>query len=609
VKARRDLRSPEANRPALITRGFSMSRKLPSSWLLSVLLGLAGLVSVQAQEARRIEAQDIPEPLRGWQEWATWDDKHRACPTPYNDARKHLCFWPSQLAVEVTAEGGRFELAVEVFHETWVPLPGSADAWPLEVTANGAAIPAIEHAGKPSVRLPAGKHRIQAVFRWKKIPQTLAIPPEIGVLALTVEGQPVTAPEWSAGGLLWLKPKAAPEQAEKDFVSVRAYSLLADGIPLTLTTQIELTVSGKSREEQLGRIFPEGWKLSELEGGIPVAVNDAGQLRAQVRAGKWTIRASAFRLDPPQEIRFPPEFAPLTKEQLIGFRAKPELRSAEIGGLPAVDVSQTTFPDEWRDLPVFRWETVSGFQLTERMRGMGERKPEGLTIARQLWLDDDGRGFTFQDAINGHSQQIWRLDAAEGLDLGAVSSAGQGQLITRNPQSGAPGVEIRTRRVDLQATGRIPRGAELSASGWRADAEQLNAQIHLPPGWRLVALFGADSVEGDWLTAWTLPRSLSAPAFNPRSFSHVGRLGRPPRVFCFWALVSRVRCAALCLARAARAHRVAAGGARGLDSPTGELVEMGRGGCAHCDPCAVHRSTNSAGDLSPTGAGDPHRIT
>jgi hypothetical protein len=32
----------------------------------------------------------------------------------------------------------------------------------------------------------------------------------------------------------------------------------------------------------------------------------------------------------------------------------------------------------------------------------------------------------------------------------------------------------------------------------------LNVTLNLPPGWRLLALFGADWVRADWLTAWSL---------------------------------------------------------------------------------------------------------
>ncbi len=57
---------------------------------------------------------------------------------------------------------------------------------------------------------------------------------------------------------------------------MKLYAALEDGIPLWLRTEIELTVSGKSREEDLGTILPEGWKLAAVESQIPVAIDDAG---------------------------------------------------------------------------------------------------------------------------------------------------------------------------------------------------------------------------------------------------------------------------------------------------------------------------------------------
>ncbi len=133
------------------------------------------------------------------------------------------------------------------------------------------------------------------------------------------------------------------------------------------------------------------------------------------------------------------------------------------------------------------------------------QKPEGLRIVRSFWLGEDGKSITYQDKVAGKMQQIWRLDAAAGQDLGSVRSAdGQGLLITKNPATGAPGVEIRVRDIDLQGAGRIPNRSNFSATGWQADADSLSASLNLPPGWRLFALFGADWTNGDWLTAWTL---------------------------------------------------------------------------------------------------------
>ena len=457
-----------------------------------------------AHGAPEATAREIPEPLQPWKEWATWDDADRACPSPYQDPTKHLCFWLSRLALEIDRTSGRFDLGVAVFSETWVPLPGGGDLWPVEVKANGTLLPVVEHDGHPSVKLPAGTYRLEGAYRWNEIPQSIPLPREVGILALTLEGTPVESPAWDSQGVLWLKRDGSSEEADKDFLGVKVYAVIEDGIPLWLRTEVELIVSGKSREEQIGSILPEGWRLAAVDSPIPVAVDDAGRMKAQVRTGKWTLQVDAFRLDDSKEFRYAPDARPAVANQLIAFRARPDFRMVEIVGAPSIDVSQTTFPEKWRNLPVYRWDTASPFRIEERMRGMGLQKPEGLNIARALWLDESGRGLTFRDQINGHMQQIWRLDAAPGQDLGAVRSGGQGQLITRNPQNGAAGIEIRTRDINLEAIGRIEGAKELSATGWRSDADALNVTLNLPPGWRLFALFGADWVRGDWLTAWTL---------------------------------------------------------------------------------------------------------
>ena len=184
--------------------------------------------------------------------------------------------------------------------------------------ANGAALPVVEHGGVPAVRLAAGTYKLEGVYRWNDIPQRIPLPREIGILALTLDGKPVDAPTWDAQGQLWLKRDGSTEEADKDFLSIKVYAALEDGIPVWLRSEIELIVSGKSREEDLGNILPEGWKLAAVESGIPVAVDEAGRMKAQVRAGKWTIRADAFRADNPKEIRYAPGAKPAVVEELDG---------------------------------------------------------------------------------------------------------------------------------------------------------------------------------------------------------------------------------------------------------------------------------------------------
>lgn len=472
-----------------------------------ILAGVLLLAAGSAGVARgQTEPREVPEPLQAWEEWATWDVQHRDCPTPYNSAKEHFCFWPSTLSLSADEQQGAWDVEITAFDETWVPLPGSTELWPMNVRDGGEALVVVERDGVPFTQLPAGRHQITGEFRWDQMPQKIAVPQQIGILSLTVGSSAVAIPNWDPQGNVWLK-RTQQEVAEEDSLTAQVYRVLEDGIPLWLRTEIDLSVSGKSREEDLGWILPEGWILSRVDSQLPVAVDEAGRMKAQVRAGKWQIHVSAFRTTDASEIRYAPDAVPTVDRELVAFRANPQLRLAEIEGLQAVDVTQTTFPrswPNWRDLPVYEWPTDTSFRLVQKMRGMGFEQPSGLTIGRKFWIDEDGRGLTYQDTVRGQMQRIWRLDVAEGSELGAIRIDGQGQLITENPATGAEGVEVRTRNLQLEAIGRIERTDNLPATGWQRSADSLVTTLMLPPGWRMFALFGADQVEGDWLTAWTL---------------------------------------------------------------------------------------------------------
>ncbi len=462
---------------------------------LSMILLAAGVAQAQPKE--------IPQALEPWKSWVLWGAQQPDCQTPFNASDQRICSWPFRLKLAADQEKGSWQFRVRVYEETWVSLPGNDQNWPFEVRANDERIPVVQRNGVPSVRLPVGLHDLAGEFRWRGMPQRIAVPQQIGLLSLVVDGVDMPTPIWDAAGNVWLRRLRVPA-AEKDLLALQVYRVVEDGMPLWLRTEIDLTVAGKSREEQIGWVLPEGWQLSLVESPIPVAVDDQGRMKAQVRAGKWKIQVHAFRNTDVDTFRFASGVQPVTGVELVGFRAKPDFRIAELEGVRSVDVSQTTFPDKWRDLPVFEWKTDSTFRLVQKMRGMGSQRPKGLTIDRHFWLDEDGRGMTYRDLVSGQLQQIWRLDVAASQQLGAVRSGGEHQLITTNPQTGANGVEIRDRNLTLEAIGRVDGTTELSATGWQADAESLKLSLSLPPGWRVFAVFGADRVDGDWLTAWSL---------------------------------------------------------------------------------------------------------
>ncbi len=463
------------------------------------ILGVALLTHFNALAERQIPAE-----LRDWQDWATWDARHRNCPTPYNNADRHVCFWPGELTLKAGAKSAEWTQRVIVFGETWVPLPGGGETWPLDVKVDGKAAPVVEREKRPGLKLSQGQYTLTGSFQWEnEMPQLIRVPREVGLLSLSLEGKKVDLPNWDEAGNLWLK-RARVEATDKDAIAAQVWRVLEDGIPLWLRSEIELSVSGKSREEELGTVIPEGWTIASVDSPVPVAVDEQGRMKAQVRAGKWIIHVDAFRAADAREFKFAADVQPIVSSELVAFRSAPEFRMADLEGVVQVDVGQTTFPEKWRSLPVYQWQTDQPFRLTEKMRGMGLQKPEGLRFSRVFWLDENGKGLTFRDQITGNMQQIWRLDIAPGQELGAAKIDGQAQLITTNPVNGAQGLEIRARNLNLSAIGRSAGVQEIPATGWRAPADGLDVSMNLPPGWRLFALFGADWVDGDWLTAWTL---------------------------------------------------------------------------------------------------------
>jgi hypothetical protein len=122
-----------------------------------------------------------------------------------------------------------------------------------------------------------------------------------------------------------------------------------------------------------------------------------------------------------------------------------------------------------------------------------------------LWLDFDGAGYTVNDRITGKMTSGWRLNALPETKLGKLTLGFNNQLITQQIGTDKKGVEVRKGALSLDADSRIEgKIARMSAVGWEQKFQQVNAELNLPPGWRLLAATGVDNVPDSWLSRWTL---------------------------------------------------------------------------------------------------------
>ncbi len=469
--------------------------------MLARLIALLGLCLLLAAP---LPAQDVPPSLRDWQGWVLHDVPQHACPFLANqspNAGSYQCAWPGRLSLAANADGGRFSLDVHVDAPSWVVLPGDARAWPQAVTANDQPTVVLQHEGQPMLWLQPGDYQLRGTLPWATRPARLRVPAAIGLVALSVDGAAVTRIEHN-GGELTLGEAAAAQRAA-DALSLRVYRRLEDGLPATLQTRLQFDVAGSAREALLGPVLPAGFVATALSGDLPVRLENDGRLRVQLRPGQWSVTLAARATAPLAKVALKLPAAPWPRQEVWSYRDDPALRGSRAEG-QAVDAAQAGVPDEWSELPAFALDDGSGLAIAAGNRGDEGGKGDQLHLQRELWLDFDGRGLRAADHLTGELRHRQRLDVTAPWQLQRASQDESPLLISKG-SDGRSGVELRTRQLDLAAGLRLPaHGGAIPSSGWQLPLEDIDARLHLPYGYRLLAAPGADRAPDTWVAQWSL---------------------------------------------------------------------------------------------------------
>lgn len=468
----------------------------------TLVMFMAILAIAQVVPGHAVLGEDtLPPALEPWQGWVLHGHESDLCPSRYNDGTAVRCQWPARLNLEISAAGGQFEQRWVVFDQGWVPLPGNAETWPDAVTIDGVTTAVIDRQGCPMVELSLGEHRIIGRFFWDRIPEMIDVPPDLGLLSLSIDGQRVAAPLMDAQGRLWLQ-KSDSSQGGEERMKVQVFRLFSDTIPMRVNTLLKLDVSGRGREISLEDVFLANWVPMDLESRLPVRLDSAGNLVVQARAGRWEIRVLARLAGPVRKIDAPKG---TYGAEIWSFQPMHDLRMVEIEGLPAVEPSQTEMPEDWRQWPAYLVRPGASMSIKELRRGDPDPAPDQLSLERTWWLDFDGRAMTMHDRVFGTLRRQWFLSMKAPLELGRVAVDGKDRVITRQGPDNQAGVELRRGHLDLQADARLPRkSGPLPALGWDHDFQQAGGVLHLPPGWRLLGATGVDQVSDSWLQRWSL---------------------------------------------------------------------------------------------------------
>lgn len=448
---------------------------------------------------------DVPPELEAWRQWALDQQQFRRCPffagQNAQNAGAFVCAWPERLALDVTANGGRFSQRWQVYADAWIALPGNSEHWPREVRINGATAAVVERNTIPHLFLTPGNYTVAGDFRWSRRPESLAVAQETALIDLTVDGQRIAQPE-RPQGVVWLGKRRAAQQQEQ--MAIQVYRQVEDQIPVRLKTLIRLQVAGDGREELLARVLPEGFVPLSMQSVLPARIEPDGRLRVQVRAGSWDIEIQARGASVAETLRRPKVEGPWAREEVWSFAGDDRLRVVAIEGVTGVDPVQTGVPDDWQELPSYGMAEDSELRIVERSRGISTADENQPRLRRTLWLDFDHDGYTAVDDINGTMRQQWRLDMAAPQELLSAMADGENLLVTQGAGEGLTGIELRNPNLQLRAVSRIEKRGSMSATGWQGRFEAVGGTLNVPPGHRLLAAIGADDAPTSWIERWRL---------------------------------------------------------------------------------------------------------
>lgn len=461
--------------------------------IFTVCVGAPALAQVP------IDARQIPAELKPWVPWVKSQNPDLDCALA---PAGRECVWPGSLTVEAGATSGRWRLLLRNDRTIEVPVPGGAGTWPADLRVDGRSAPVVERAGVPMVRVPPGNHTVTARLAYTKRPASLPVPSAVGQVTLTVDGAVVPFPQIDSDGLRLGAVDDANRESEH--LGIEVSRRIVDGVPVVVHTAIDLRASGRGREVDLGEVLLPGTRAVALVANLPARFTAEGTLRIQVRPGTYRVLFRAVHDGTVDALTRPSSVDPWPDTETWAVETNDPVRAVNLDGVPGIDPSRTTLPDDWRGLPTFAVPQGGTLRFETLRRGDPDPAPNQLTLFRDLWLDLDGRGLTVRDRFSGEMHRGWRLDMTEPYALGHVAASGEDLVVTASEQ-GAVGVELRSETVELVAESRVEnRPATLPAVGWAADVVELNATLHLPPGFRLLAGTGVDHIDGSMVDDWSL---------------------------------------------------------------------------------------------------------
>lgn len=470
------------------------------------------LILLSATSSLAQETPSIPDPLKPWVPWVMERDKTRECALVGYEKR---CIWYGPLQLELNSDKGSFQLSVQLDAPGVVQIPGDDRTWPSDVKVNGKGgdqrAVVLNRNSRAEIELGKGSYKISGSFSWREIPASIVVAPATLNVLMTINGKNVNGMKREGDGRVWTGEKRTMQEGEQDTLSFSVARRLQDGIPFHVDTVITLRVTGQARKIKLAGLILPGALLTGYNSPLRVAPLKNGETEIELLPGVHTVVVNTLYTTPPRSLQVPEGLSSeWPTEEYWSWIPKEELRTVELKGGLDVDPNQVELPTEWQNSTTIAMKKGTTLTLDEIKREAFQEEHPSFTLTRDAWLSSDGTTFDIRDSLYGFPHGAKRIDVGAAIELKRVLVDGIPMMISRDPLNNALGVEVRSQKVAVTAEATVKIEEELPAAGWEIPISKSEWNVHLPPGWSLLYVSGADWIRGIWWERWTTGTVMSA---------------------------------------------------------------------------------------------------
>lgn len=458
--------------------------------------------------AQKVEA---PEHIAKWRGWIEQGRPERNCP----DQNVESCLWVGKL--DLIGDSGNKVVSISFTVDNLlnapakVMLPGNESSWPESVVFNGKSLPIGRQDSTPYIMIGAGeKGRIDAkIDMSRSTSTTLTIPP---AFVLANAKRPT-------GETFWFDPsqgydisanekreaKNEAQSSDKDgAASIKISRLITDGQVPLLTTRIKIDNGGGRKTVRVDQVIPSN--------SIPVQMIAAGgkldgeSLTMEVGPGA-TLVTIVSRMDPALNVSWPKVSSPnaeVEPREFVFIKSNEKFRKIISAG-KSIDPKSIDGQLNFGDLPAYEVKDRQVLDLaTKPIEKIGQESKASVTT--EAWIDFSGKEiFALQKVSFEKATQGW-FEPSKSWTATQATNDGVPAIIAKGPDAaGRIATYTGLRELSVGLAGQAGAVVEIPAiASDHVTATRSSIQLHLPLGWRALAITGAGDSQTGWLASMNL---------------------------------------------------------------------------------------------------------